>query len=339
MQHNDRNLAIAQILRGLIWLAIAAVCVAADITNNLNYFGAINQQFAHITALAAVMIVILPWRRWGALKAVCLLLAVWAGWANYAGSISQSVSTNVEAARQKSGKARDADAARQRLAQIAETGDTRVLRQLSEVAKRAADDAGAAARAALGEDSACQKVTRCRKAADDYSRALERQSGAEARDAYRAQIAEADAAGGKIVAPRQDVMAVKIAAFFSSDYEGTAQTLALLISAIIVVVCQGGALLGHSAVEEIGGGFVKLVGSRQAVDKPRQSKMTKADALRVLLDRIDRFGGQMVASQAQIAKLFPDVPRTTIVGKRGWLAQWVAAGELKAHANVWRKAA
>jgi hypothetical protein len=313
----------AQILRGLVFVGFAAFFVRTDVINNLNHFTSINPQFAHIAAASALLIVILPWRGWqGVLKAICLLAAAWAGWMTYAGSMNKATAESVEIARQKTVKIQDARLARDRLATITETGDTEALRQIALTAKRTADEQTAAAETAVGERGACQRVTRCKAAAEAYTRALERQSQAEARDAYRAQVIDADSQGDKIATARTDTMSP----------EGS-----MVVAAIFVMICQGGALLGYSGLEDIYTGFGRIFTSGKQ-EQEQEQRLTKDEALRIIRAHIDRCGGEVVASQSQIAKLFPSVPRTTVCGARGWLAQWVTAGDLYGEANVWRTA-
>jgi hypothetical protein len=314
----------AQILRGLVFVGFAAFFVRTDVINNLNHFTSINPQFAHIAAASALLIVILPWRGWqGALKAICLLAAAWAGWMTYAGSMNAATAESMEITRQKAVKIQDAKLARDRLATITETGDTEALRQITLAAKRTADEQTVTAETAVGERGACQRVTRCKAAAETYTKALERQSQAEARDTYRAQIIDADSQGDKVATARTDAM----------SSEG-----AMVIAAIFVMICQGGALLGYSGLEDIYIGFGRIFAQEQEQEQEQEQRLTKDKALRIIRAHIDRCGGEVVASQSQIAKLFPGVPRTTVCGARGWLAQWIATGDLYGEANVWRTA-
>lgn len=356
MKQNSNALRWAQVASGIAFAAIAAYFVYLDARNNWTYFGKINPEFAGITVASVALIAMLPWKGWfGALRAICLVLACWASAANYAGSIGTDINRNAEAAAKKATLTADATTARATLAKITETNSTDVLRDMVKTAENIAADADKMARDAIGEDGACLKVNRCRKAAEDLKTLRERFGQAEARDRAQAKITEADTASASIGTVHIDVMAKKIAGALGQANEDTALTIAVILAVMAIAITQGGIILGHHAIWMIYDGVTGILSDRKIKSAPKPKakpkaktkahKITKAEALTSLLNHIEQRGGTLVSPKAEIAKLFSGVNRNTVLGPRGWLAQWVRDGKLLAetrdesHTTIWRKAA
>ena len=350
-----------QVARGLAFGALCAYAIRTDIANNLNYFGPINAEFAGITVAAAICIAILPWKRWGALKGVCLALTCWAAAAAYANSLGLDIARNADAGKSHASAVADSNAARATLARITETADAATLETMTATAKAKADAADQLARERMGSDTGCQQVKACREAGAAYTAVLDRLSQAKARDAAHATLAKAEARADHIGTAKVDVLAVKVSSALGTEYESTAQAIAIVLAVLAIAATQGAALLGHTALSLIGDGIGNITSNRriksalkaapkaegkaQAKSRAKKAthKLTKPEALAVLRAHINERGNKMVARPSQIAKLFPGVSRNTVCGKRGWLAQWVRDGEIAGDitaddTTIWRTA-
>jgi hypothetical protein len=347
---NTPTSGVAQALTGTAFAGLCGFAIITDITNNLNYFGPINAEFAGITVAAAIGIALLPWKRWGALKGVCLALTCWAAAAAYANSLGLDIAKNVDAGAVHAAAIADATAARATIARITETADAATLATMADAAKVKATAADAKARERLGDDaSACAKVRTCREAADAYAATLDRLSQAKARDTARAAIDKAEAKADVVGTAKVDVLAIKIASAFGASDTSTSQTIAIVLAVLAIAATQGLALLGHSSLSLIGEG-VGLMLARRAVAvkvkpvavsvphvvntggkaKAKPAKLNREQALAKLLAHIEMSGGEIVGSGVSLAKML-GVPRSTVTDKtKGWLAAWIANGELTA---------
>lgn len=338
---------VAQVLTGTAFAGLCGFAIVTDITNNMNYFGPINAEFAGITVAAAIGIAMLPWKRWGALKGVCLALTCWAAAAAYANSLGLDIARNADAGAAHSAAIADATAARATLTRITETADAATLATMVDAAKVKATAADAKARERLGDDaSACAKVRTCREAADAYAAMLDRLSQAKARDTARAAIDKAELKANVVGTAKVDVLAVKIASTFGASDTSTSQTIAIVLAVLAIAATQGLALLGHSALSLIGEGVGLMMARRAVAVKVRpvvvaapapakagakaKTRLTRDEALARLLAHIEMSGGEIVGSGVSLAKML-GVPRSTVTDKtKGWLAAWIANGELTA---------
>ncbi len=344
-----KGAAIAQVITGLIVAGLVAVACWNDISNNIKYGLTISTEMATILAVFGAVVAVVPfaagfvgWNRtFVAAFAVCVAVSMFASATAYLQEQGEKLTTAASKADAYKAAKADAETQRATLAQIGEKADTQTLAALVDTAKAKLAGEKAKAADATGEaaDQACAMRKDCKAADTALAAILERLGQARNREAAQAALDKAKAVmvGGNA---QGSAAAEWIAARTGGDADAIARTIAILMALAVICGTQVVAACGHTAAELIAGGMTSYASSSPTPKptKPVKTKkrLSKDEALRIIRAHIDRSGGQMVASQSQIAKLFPGVPRTTICGKRGWLAQWVAAGELEAEANVWR---
>ncbi|MEJ2118178.1 MAG: hypothetical protein P8Y36_09880 [Alphaproteobacteria bacterium] len=320
---NQCESGLAKVAKGVLLGAAVAASVAFDCINNYTYGVSVNPLLADTMVIAAAGVVVLPWgRATGWIRAICLIMTVWAALNAYAASFGADILAKAASAEKHASAQADIDAARKTLSRITETADVSTLAQLDRAAQKAATDLEArdtkprdTKRMGGKDQSYCFKT--CRKARAEAMAIKARLAQAKARDKVRADLAAAQTRRDATPATEANPLASTIAAFTGGDANGLARIFALAVSVLGIAVTASIATLGHMATGLIGDGLAIM----------RKAKTARQKA--ILRDKAKASGGVIVGSNASLAAMLGVAVSTLGDARKGWLTQWQREGAIE----------